>query len=353
MPISCGSPKGQNPVVLISPFFQYLLVYHMDRSENLIIKVNAGTNPKYGCVPDKRPLEQRLDSGIIILDKPAGPTSHEVARRVKGFFQGTSVTKVGHGGTLDPNATGVLPLALNHATLIQDVILSGRKEYIGTMHLHGTIPATIIQEILPKFQGRIRQRPPSRSAIKRVSRVRQIDFITILDIHERDVQFKVGCEAGTYIRTLAVAVGEALGCGAHLTALRRTRSGNFSEEQGLTTLDAIEECVKLWHQKGDSSKLLAMIHPIESAFAQCKRVIVKDEAIYFICNGKSVQARDISKIDKDIRKGDPAGIFSLKGEIIARGTSLADAARIISTPVGDLIRTAKVYMNPDIYPMMK
>ncbi len=325
----------------------------MDHPEKLIVKVNADTNPKYGCIPTNRPLEQRLDSGLIILDKPAGPTSHEVARRVKGFFQGTSVTKVGHGGTLDPNATGVLPLALNQATLIQDIILSGRKEYIGTMHIHGTIPASIIQETIPKFQGQIRQRPPSRSAIKRVSRVRRIDFITILDIHERDVQFKVGCEAGTYIRTLAVAVGEALGCGAHLTALRRTRSGNFSEEQGLTTLDAIEEGVKFWHQKGDSSKLLAIIHPIESAFTQYKRVIVKDEAIHFICSGKSVQARDISKIDKDIRKGDPAGIFSLKGEIIARGTCLADAARIVSVPGGDLVKIGKVYMNPDVYPMMK
>ncbi len=325
----------------------------MERSENLVIKDDAETNPQYGCVPKMRPLEQRLEAGIIVLDKPAGPTSHEVARRVKTLFQGTRVEKVGHGGTLDPNATGVLPLALNRGTLVQDVILSGGKEYIGTMHLHATIPATAIQEILPRFQGRIRQRPPSRSAIKRVLRVREIDYISLIDIQERDVRFKVGCEAGTYIRTLAVSIGEALGCGAHLTALRRTRSGAFSEEQGLTTLADIEHGLASWRQTGDSNSLLTMVRPIESVFAQFKRVMVKDGAIYYICGGRPAQARDIAKLDKDIGKGDTVGIFSLKGEIIARGKSLMDTTRIIKAPNGDLIKTIKVYMNTEIYPKMK
>ncbi len=325
----------------------------MDRSENLLVKVIAGTNPKYGQVPENRPLEQRLESGIIVLDKPAGPTSHEVARRVKEFFKGTVVTKVGHGGTLDPNATGILPLTLNRATLLQDVILASKKEYVGTMHLHATIPASIIQETIPKFQGPIRQRPPSRSAIKRVPRVRQIDYLNILDIQERDVRFKVGCEAGTYIRTLAVAVGEALGCGAHLTALRRTRSGSFSEDQGLTKLEDIERAIEIWHQKEDSSPLLAIIRPIESIFVQFKRIIVKDEAIYYLFSGKSVQARDIVKLDKEIKKGDPVGVFSLKGEIIARGTCLADAAGIMKASNGDLVKILKIYMNPDTYPRLR
>jgi H/ACA ribonucleoprotein complex subunit 4 len=321
----------------------------MDDTENLIVKVNAETNPNYGSMPNRRSLEQKLDAGLIILDKPAGPTSHEVARRVKALFQGTSVTKVGHGGTLDPNATGVLPLALNHATLVQDIILSGRKEYVGTMHLHALVPSQTVRQTLEKFQGQIRQLPPSRSAIKRVLRVREIDFITVLDIKEKDVCFKVGCEAGTYIRTLAVAVGEALGCGAHLTALRRTRSGCFSEEQGLTTLEDIEHSLKIWREKDDREPATAMIRPIETLFAQFKRIIVKDAAINYICTGDPVQARDIVKLDKEIRRGDIVGIFSLKGEIIARGTCLADTARMVKATGGDMVKTGKVYMNSGTY----
>src|SRR5512136_2199643 len=106
----------------------------MEHVENLITKEHAVTDARYGSVPSERPLEQRLDSGIIVLDKPAGPTSHEVARRLKALFEGTRVTKVGHGGTLDPNATGILPMARNQGTIVQDVILSGKKEYLGTMH---------------------------------------------------------------------------------------------------------------------------------------------------------------------------------------------------------------------------
>jgi len=325
----------------------------MDDTENLIVKVNAETNLKFGCTPDHRSLEQKLDAGLIILDKPAGPTSHEVARRVKVLFQGTSVTKVGHGGTLDPNATGVLPLALNQATLLQDIILRGRKEYIGTMHLHALVPALTVKQTLERFQGLIRQRPPSRSAVKRVLRVREIDFISVLDIKEKDVRFKVGCEAGTYIRTLVVAVGEALGCGAHLTALRRTRSGCFSEEQGLTTLEDIEHSLKTWREKGDREPVTAMIRPIETVFAQFKRIIVKDEAIYYICAGDPVQARDIVKLAREIRRGDLAGIFSLKGEIIARGTCLADAARMVKATGGDLVKTEKIYMHPGVYPKFR
>ncbi|OLS13694.1 MAG: H/ACA RNA-protein complex component Cbf5p [Promethearchaeota archaeon CR_4] len=325
-------------------------VIYMDDTKDLIVKTYAETNPNFGCTPDHRPLEQRFDAGLIILDKPAGPTSHEVARRVKTLFQGTSVIKVGHGGTLDPNATGVPPLALNQATLLQDIILSGRKEYIGTIHLHALVPASIVKQTLKKFQGQIHQRPPSRSAVKRVLRVREIDFITVLEIEEKDVRFKVGCEAGTYIRTLAVAMGEALGCGAHLTALRRTRSGCFSEEQGIATIESLGESLLKWRDNGDPSSLTAIIQPIESIFTQFKKVIVKDEAIYYICGGNPVQAGDIAKLERTIRRGDQVGIFSLKGEIIARGTCLGDAARMIKAIGGDLVKTGKVYMYSDIYP---
>src|SRR5271157_651033 len=318
----------------------------MDRFGQLVTKLAANPNPDYGCVPEQRSLDKRIEAGLIILDKPAGLTSHEVARRVKAMLQNFQVDKVGHGGTLDPNATGVLPLTLNQATRIQDVLLRARKEYVGAMHIHGDVDEDTIRTTLEGFQGQIWQMPPSRSAIKREMRARTIDFIEILNITARDVLFRVGCEAGTYIRTLAVDVGAALGCGGHLTKLRRTRSGSFSEEQGLTTMDNLEDATREWRETGSDELLLRIIRPVEAAFASFRPIVVVDAAVHAICRGATVQARDIAQLDPEIESREEVGIFTLKGEVVARGASLAAANDILQAKKGHMVRTRKVYMDP-------
>ena len=192
----------------------------------LITKAKATTDPGFGKRPMERSIEEHLSYGVINLDKPRGPTSHEVAAWVKGILK---IKKAGHGGTLDPRVNGVLPITLEESTKIVKVLLNAGKEYVCAMRLHSDSSRHKIGEALSKFVGEIYQRPPVKSAVKRQLRTRRIYYINLLEVDNRDVLFKVGCEAGTYIRKLCHDIGEVLGLGAHMLELRRTKSGIFDE----------------------------------------------------------------------------------------------------------------------------
>ncbi|RLF91520.1 RNA-guided pseudouridylation complex pseudouridine synthase subunit Cbf5, partial [Thermococci archaeon] len=188
------------------------------KREVLIKDEKAETNPKWGFPPDKRPIELHMQFGVINLDKPPGPTSHEVVAWIKKLF---NLEKAGHGGTLDPKVSGVLPVALEKATRVVQALLPAGKEYVALMHLHGDVPEDKIIRVMKEFEGEIIQRPPLRSAVKRRLRTRKVYYIEILEIEGRDVLFRVGVEAGTYIRSLIHHIGLALGVGAHMAELRR------------------------------------------------------------------------------------------------------------------------------------
>ena len=202
-----------------------------------LIKVNIKTNPNYGKPPSELNLNELINRGIINLDKPSGPTSHQVDSWLKNILQ---IDKVGHGGTLDPNATGVLPIGLGDATKVLHILLEKEKEYVGIMKLHKKIDNDKIINTIQSFIGDIYQIPPVRSAVKRIKRKRTIYYINIIEIKEKEVLFRVGCEAGTYIRTLCVDIGKNLRCGAHLSELRRTKVGNLSEENSVKLQDVID-----------------------------------------------------------------------------------------------------------------
>src|SRR2546428_9345905 len=132
-------------------------------------------------------------------------------------------------GRSDPMVTGVLPLALEDATkTIQAFLLTG-KEYVCLMALHGDVQEKKVREVLDKFVGDILQRPPVRAAVRRDVRERRIYYIRDVETDAREVLFRVGCQAGTYIRKLVYDVGEVLGVGAHMREIRRTRAGSFTE----------------------------------------------------------------------------------------------------------------------------
>ena len=172
-----------------------------DKKRKRLIKVSAKTNPHYGRYPDEMSVKELLNNGFINLDKPSGPTSHQVDSWVKKILE---IEKVGHGGTLDPGATGVLPIALGGATRALQVLLLVGKEYIGIMRLHKDVDKKKIFEVCKGFIGEVTQLPPVRSAVKRVMRKRQIYYLDILQIKGREVLFRVGCESGTYVRTLCL-----------------------------------------------------------------------------------------------------------------------------------------------------
>src|SRR3989344_1643641 len=215
----------------------------------------------FGKPTSERTIQERLNYSIINIDKPSGPTSHQISDYVQKIFK---LDKAGHSGTLDPQVTGVQPIGIGKATRITQFLLTAPKEYICLMHLHKEIPAQQLQETIPKFLGKIRQKPPIKSAVKRVERTREIYEFELLEIKGKDILFRIKCEAGTYIRKICHDLGQTLGCGAHMAELRRTQAGPFDESTLFTLQDLADA---YWHYKNDGKEkfIRKVIQPIENA----------------------------------------------------------------------------------------
>ncbi|MEN4007208.1 MAG: RNA-guided pseudouridylation complex pseudouridine synthase subunit Cbf5 [Methanobacteriaceae archaeon] len=315
---------------------------------DLMIKSEAETDPDYGSYPGERPIEVHIQHGVINLDKPSGPTSHEIDSWVKRIL---GVEKTGHGGTLDPKVTGVLPVGIDHATRVIQMLLGADKEYICLMRLHGEISEEKIREVLQEFQGKIFQTPPLKSAVKRELRVRKIYYVDILEIEGQDVLFKIGCEGGTYIRKYCHDVGEALGAGAHMAELRRTRSGPFTEDN-MVTLHGLTDAYHIWREEGDESFLRNCILPMETAVEHLPKVVIRDSAVDAVCHGADLAAGGIVSLEDKIKKGDVVAVMTLKGELVAAGESLKTAHEILKASKGIMIDINKVFMEPGTYPKM-
>ncbi|CAN5717066.1 MAG: tRNA pseudouridine(55) synthase TruB [Actinomycetota bacterium] len=267
---------------------------------------------------------QRGLDGVIVVDKPAGMTSHDVVaavrRAVGGSRRGPAATKVGHAGTLDPDATGVLVVCLGRATRLVPYVQASAKTYDARLRLGATtdtldasgqvleqrdasaVDEATLCEVLKAFVGDIRQIPPMVSAVKvggerlyvKARRGEQVTrdarAVTIHDIVLEDFQpgaqaeaaFLVRCSAGTYIRTLAADVGERLGVGAHLVALRRLGSGRFSLDDAVD-LDKVAELAS-------AGRLAeALLTPAE-AMADYPTVVVDESQARLISHGRPLSA---------------------------------------------------------------
>lgn len=316
---------------------------------DLLIKAEGETDPKYGNFPEERPIEDHIKRGIINLDKPSGPTSHEIDSWVKRIL---GVEKTGHGGTLDPRVTGVLPIGIDHATRAIQLLLIADKEYVCLMRLHEKVSKSKIQNILKEFQGKIFQTPPIKSAVKREMRVRTIYYVNILEIDGQDVLFKIGCEGGTYIRKYCHDVGEALGIGAHMAELRRTKAGPFVEDETLVTLQDLTDAYHIWKEEGDESLLRKCILPIESAVKHLPKIYIRDSAVDAICHGADLASGGILNLDNNIKKGDTVAIMTLKGELVAAGESLKTSEEMYRAKKDIMVNVNKVFMDPQTYPKM-
>lgn len=316
---------------------------------DLLIKSEGETDPGYGHFPEERPVKDHIRRGIINLDKPSGPTSHEVDSWVKRIL---GVEKTGHGGTLDPKVTGVLPIGVDYATRVIQMLLGADKEYVCLMRLHSEISEKKIQNIFAEFQGKIFQMPPLKSAVKRELRVRNIYYVNILEIEGQDVLFKIGCEGGTYIRKYCHDIGEALGIGAHMAELRRTKSGPFAEDETLATLQDLTDAYHIWKEEEDESLLRKVILPMERAVEHLSKIIIRDSAVDAICHGADLASGGIVKIEEGIKKGDTVAVMTLKGELVAAGESLKTSSEIYKLNKGIVIDIKKVFMEPDTYPKL-
>ena len=316
---------------------------------NLVVKSNCFTGADFGCKPEDRPIEEYISKSVINLDKPSGPTSHEIDAWVKKIL---NCNKSGHGGTLDPKVTGVLPVGIDDATRAIQLLLTAPKEYVCLMTLHDTVNEDKIREVFKEFTGKIYQLPPVKSAVKRELRTRNIYYSTIYEIKGRDVLFRIGCEAGTYVRTYCHNIGEALGVGAHMAELRRTQVGSFNEKNHLVTLQDVTDAYHFWKEDGDESFLREVLLPMERAADYLPKVIIKDSAVDAICHGADLASGGIAKLSDNIQINDFVAIESLKGELVTAGNALFNTDEILSANSGFVVKTSKVFMKPNIYPRL-
>jgi H/ACA ribonucleoprotein complex subunit 4 len=301
----------------------------------------------YGKDPYKRTIPELLDTGVINLDKPPGPTSHEVVSWVKGILH---IKRAGHSGTLDPHVTGVLPMMLGDATRLVRVLLLSGKEYVCVMRLHADVPEKDVRKVLEEFTGTIYQRPPLVSAVKRQVRKRTIYYINFIEQVGRDVLFTVGCEAGTYIRKLCHDIGEALGCGAHMYELRRTKGGPFREDDSLITLHTLKDAYEIWKETGNEALLRKCIYPMEYALRDLPEIIVKDSAVDALARGAQLGAQGISKLQSGIKPGDMVAVFTHMGEVVSLGKARMTSEEMLKATEGQAIDTVAVAMKPGVYP---
>jgi tRNA pseudouridine55 synthase len=220
-------------------------------------------NPRFNAPAAPQPVDPF--SGILLIDKPMGPTSHDIVNRIRRTF---GIKKVGHGGTLDPMATGLLIMLLGKGTKLSDRFLGSDKSYEGTLRLGAStdsqdaqgeiineadpsqITETQLREEMAKRLGDSMQMPPMVSAVKvagvplykharkgktveRKARLIHLYQFKMLRFESPDAEFEMRCTKGTYVRTLCHDIGEDLGCYAHLIRLRRTRSGSLGIDQAL------------------------------------------------------------------------------------------------------------------------
>ncbi len=302
----------------------------------------------HGVEPDARKIKDYLRLGMVLIDKPRGPTSHQVSAWVKQIL---SLQKAGHSGTLDPNVSGVLPIVFEDGTRALDVLHEGTKEYVCILKLHGDVSKDALARVFSEFVGDIYQMPPVRSAVKRERRVRKIHSLQMLEADGRSILFRAECEAGTYIRTLCCDIGDALGVGGHMLELRRTRSGHFTEGQTFK-LHELKDASENYKESGDESHIRELIIPMERLFDDLPKVVVKDSAVDAISHGADVAVPGIRKIEGKVRKGDLICIMTQKGEAIAIGKAKMTSEKMASADKGVAVDLSRVFMKPGTYPKL-
>lgn len=280
--------------------------------------------------------------GLLVIDKPRGPSSHQVTAWA-GEILGA---RVGHAGTLDPGVSGVLTVMIGKAVRLAPLLLSEEKEYVCLIRLHGDPDQSRVDAAFEEFTGRIYQRPPRKSAVARNLRIRMIHEIDLLDSDDRLLLIRIRCDAGTYIRSLCHHIGLALGTGAHMVELRRTRSGQFDENQACTLqglADAASEA-----RIGNSGILQSLIQSPEKALASLPKVTIRDTAVDAICHGAVLARPGMSSYD-EFGKGVTVVLTTSHGELVALGRTLVSSKDAGNLKNGLIVSPSTVFMEPGTY----
>ena len=311
----------------------------------MIIKAEAKTNEYYGKEPEDRTIEELLNCGIVVIDKPKGPTSHQVSIWVREMLE---LRKAGHSGTLDPNVSGVLPIGLNKGARILGFLHYRPKEYVCLMKLEREVEQKKIRRTFESFLGTITQMPPKESAVKKRLRKRNIYKLKILEVEGERVLFRVECQSGTYIRTLCWDIGKVLRCRAEMEELRRTAVGKIDDPHNLYEL---KDAWVGYKEGGEEAPLKKLILPVEHLI-EIPRIVVRDSCISALCHGSNLYAQGIVALDEEIHENGPVAIFTLKNELVGFGKALSSAKEIYEKNSGLSVLISKVMMEKSTYPKL-
>ena len=240
--------------------------------------------------PDDRSPRDRLSFGVVNLDKPPGPSAHEVTAWVR---DAAGVSRAAHAGTLDPKVTGCLPILLGDATRLAQVFLEGAKEYVAVLELHRPAPADTAA-VLAEFETELYQKPPRKSAVRRRLRTRTVHELELLDRQERQLLLRIRCESGTYVRKLCHDLGLALGTGAHMGDLRRTGTDPFDDTDLVSLHDLVDALA--FDDEGDPEPLASTVDPAERALRHLPRVVIADSAAREVAEGAPVYAPGVLSV---------------------------------------------------------
>ncbi|KAK4100099.1 centromere/microtubule binding protein CBF5 [Parathielavia hyrcaniae] len=341
--------KPQNTVPSLDTSQWPLLLKNYDK---MLVRSGHFTPIPNGSSPYKRDIKSYVSSGVINLDKPSNPSSHEVVAWLKRMLR---VEKTGHSGTLDPKVTGCLIVCIDRATRLVKAQQGAGKEYVAVIRFHDTVPGgeAAFAKALETLTGALFQRPPLISAVKRQLRIRTIHESKLIEFdNDRHLGvFWVSCEAGTYIRTLCVHLGLLLGVGAHMQELRRVRSGVMSEDNGsLVTLHDVLDAQWQYDNGSDESYLRRVIQPLETLLCTYKRLVVKDSAVNAVCYGAKLMLPGLLRYDPGIDTHEEVVLMTTKGEAIAIGIAQMSTVEMSTCDHGVVAKVKRCIMERDLYP---
>ncbi|EGC34227.1 hypothetical protein DICPUDRAFT_35400, partial [Dictyostelium purpureum] len=319
--------------------------------DQLLVRTGHYTPIPNGHSPLKRPIKEYIKYGIINLDKPSNPSSHEVVAWIRTILR---VQKTGHSGTLDPKVTGCLIVCIERATRLVKSQQGAGKEYIGIVRLHNAIEnVSELSKAVDTLRGALFQRPPQKSAVKKRLRVRTIHESKLIEYDpERNLGLIwVDCEAGTYIRTLCVHIGLLMGVGGHMQELRRVRSGIMSEKKGMVTMHDVKDAQYEFDNSKDEAYLRRVVQPLEAILTNYKRIVVKDSAINAICYGAKLMIPGLLRYEQDIESNEEVVLITTKGEAIAIGVAQMTTASMATCDHGVVATIKRVIMDRDVYPV--
>ncbi|PPQ89379.1 hypothetical protein CVT25_002197 [Psilocybe cyanescens] len=318
--------------------------------DKLLVRSSHFTPIPSGCSPLKRDIVTYVKSGVINLDKPSNPSSHEVVAWLRRILR---VEKTGHSGTLDPKVTGCLIVCIDRATRLVKSQQGAGKEYVCVLRLHAGLPnPASLPRALQTLSGALFQRPPLISAVKRQLRVRTIYESKLLEFDDKRnlAVFWVSCEAGTYIRTLCVHLGLVLGVGGHMQELRRVRSGAMSENDDMVTMHDVMDAQWLYDNTRDESYLRRVIRPLECLMVGYKRIVVKDSAVNAVCYGAKLMIPGLLRYEADISVHEEVVLMTTKGEAIALAVAQMSTVELATCDHGVVAKVKRCIMERDTYP---